>query len=518
MPLFYNIVVINGGYYNPPQTLFVGSNPYGGNFIQGNGYGAIIYGETQYSLYSGTVGDNIIWGSGGSNTIYGDADALYGTVTAHRNTIWADTPSANDSSAVNTIYGNAFAMGGDSTSGSTDAFGDVIGNTIHDSTGTASYLYGNAYAMTDHAWGGHNVIYAVSVTSYAYGDACHIDGSASYDSTHGYGVQAGGNTIYLLSPNGYACGDAWSIEGLFHGGHNALRVYADAVDQQNATVFGTAYALDGTIECGSNEISGLGRSNSTYTFFGDAYQNCAGSDTIGGNNTIDFPGYGNATIYGECQSNAGLFYGGHNAFYAPAGINTIYGDCASNTGTFSGGHNTIYGGEGPATIWGLSTDTIYGDCASNTGTFSGGYNTIHAGTGSATIYGDCVSNTGTFSGGHNTIYAETANATLYGSATDGQNTFVFAPGSAVDQIGSRNGDGSVFQGFDQEVGAALNHAQGDVIDVSAYHFAGLQNLVIGANPSGDTVIYLPPAGASNASQITLVGVHPQDLTASDFHF
>jgi hypothetical protein len=33
MSLFYNISVTNAGHDNPPQTLFVGSNPYGGNTI-----------------------------------------------------------------------------------------------------------------------------------------------------------------------------------------------------------------------------------------------------------------------------------------------------------------------------------------------------------------------------------------------------------------------------------------------------------------------------------------------------
>jgi hypothetical protein len=479
MSLYYNISVRNAGYYNPPQTLFVGINPYGGNSIYGNDYGDTIYGESQDSLYSGTVGNNTIYGGGGSNTIYGDAYGLYGTVTAQSNTIWTDNPFVNDSSARNSIYGNAFVMGGDSTGGS-DLYGNVVGNNVYDSYGNASWLYGNAYSMTDHAWGGHNTIEAFSVTSDVYGDAGGINGSTSYDSTHGYGVHAGDNTIWFLSPNGYAFGDAVSIQGLFYGGHNSIHIGNG--NGQNVAAYGTADQLYGATECGSNVIVCDGSNNSFYTIGGDADTTAVYSNTSGGSNTI----------------------------YAVSGNATIYGDCISNQGAFAGGHNVIVGN-------GSSNLTIYGDCLWNDSAYLGGYNTIYASAGNDTIYGDCATNIGDFSGGHNTIYAETGNVTMYGSATGGQNRFVFSPGTGVDQIGSWNSDGSVLQGFDQE-GGAFNHAQGDVIDLHAYNLGGLQNLVTSATPSGDAVIYLPPAGASYAGQITLVGVHLQDLTASDFHF
>jgi hypothetical protein len=485
MPLYYSVV--NGGFYNPPQTLFVGSNPYGGNTIYGNAYGDQIYGESQYSLYSGTIGNNTIYGGGGNNDICGDAHALYGTVIAHSNTIWADNPYMNDPNAFNRIDGNAVLMGGDSSSGTADLHGNVFGNTIYDSFGYTSLICGNANEMTDHAWGGHNRITAYSAYSYVYGDALQIIGSTSSDAAHGSGVQAGGNWIDFFSPKGFACGDADVIEGTFSGGHNNILIGAGT---QQEAFYGTAQEIStdvagGTITCGFNWIE-FGDGN--HTIYGDVYSNPAGSNVFGGHNVVY--GDGNSTIYGECQSNYGLFYGGHNTLYGShsGGNTTIYGDCISNTGTFHGGYNTFYGD-------GLG---VGGNCV---------------------IYGDCVSNTGTFSGGHNTIYAQSANATMYGSATDGYNHFVFTPGTGLDQIGSRNGDGSVFQGFDQEGGAAFNHAHADVIDVSAYHLVGgFQNLVVGASPSGDAVIYLPPAGYSHAGQITLVGIHPQDLVAGDFLF
>ncbi len=285
MTLYYGISPIStASYYYVPQTPIVGSSAYGGNFIQGNSSGDLIYGETQDSLYSGAVGGNTIYGGNGSNTIYGDAYGLYGTITAHSNTIYADAPNAQDSSAVNTVYGNACVMGGDSTGG-TDQSGTVVGNSIWDSVGNTSYLYGNAYSMTDHAWGGYNTIHARSYTSSTYGDAYQISGSATFDWTHGLGVHGGHNIINLdgeSSANGYAYGDAYSIAGVFDGGHNQIWINSN----QNATVYGTAYTLNGTINCGSNLINDY---YSNATIYGDAYQNLAGSNVTAGCNIIHGP-------------------------------------------------------------------------------------------------------------------------------------------------------------------------------------------------------------------------------------
>jgi hypothetical protein len=705
----------------------VGSNPNGGNVIQGGASADTIYGESSSDLFSGTVGCNLIYGGDGTNTIYGDAHGLFGTVYARGNTIWADGPSANDGSAVNTIYGNAYVMGNDAT---------AAGNVLHDSYGNTSYLYGNADTMQDHAWGGYNTITALSSTSYVYGDAVVINGADSYDSVHGYGVQAGHNTIIFNSAGGAAYGDAYDIRGDFVGGHNTIYIG----NQQYANVFGTAryffHESAGVIQCGGNVIfagSGndtivgdafqnlqlaLGGGNKIYagsgtdtiygdciysdgefhnglyadgthaidgnvisagagnsTIYGDCLQNRAafwvdsssgnyiygdngsgnltiygncgdnsstgtfhgggnyiiassGQDIIygdcgtnenggqfyGGQNTINAGWSGStATIYGDCSTNAGAyyaidgntihgdqgsgaltivgdclnntgqFYGGSSTIFASSGSDLIYGDCQANSGTFTGGNNTIYAGLGNATIYGecffnsgtfyasyhgqpghaantiydtsagSGTATIYGSCDTNegyfcgtlvwqagsspvgnliyggsnnatiwgncqtntgTGTFVGGYNTIHAGSGAATIYGDCQFNSGTFYGGHNTIYAGTGNALGYQGNEDiwggqgGSDKFVFAPGTGAVKI----------EDFDHHAGSAFSHAQGDVIDVSAYHLGGMQNLAIGANANGDAVIALPAAGASHGGQITLVGVHPGDLLASDFHF
>jgi serralysin len=441
--LFYSSITTTAApaiFYIQPNLL--GSNPNGGNIIQGGANADTIYGESSGDLFSGNVGCNLIYGGGGSNTIYGDAHGLFGNVFARGNTIWADAPNANDGFAVNTIYGNAYVMGNNAT---------AAGNFIHDSYGNTSYLYGNAYHMQDHAWGGYNTITALSSTSYVYGDAYSINCADFYELGRGYGVVAGHNTITFNSADGEACGDAHQIQGDFVGGHNTIYIG----NQQQAVVAGTADMFNGP--------------------HGDVIQ---------------------------C---------GWNVIYAGSGSDLIVGDVYSNSQVALGGHNTIYGGSG--------TNSIYGDCRENdlSGEFHGGYNTIRAGSGAATIYGDCNVNSGgaTFYGGHNTIYGGIGNAAgvqgnedIWGG-WEGSNKFVFAPGTGTVKI----------EDFDHHgYSTTFNHAEGDVIDLAAYHLAGMQNLVIGANASGDAVITLPAAGASHPGQITLVGVHPGDLVASDFHF
>jgi hypothetical protein len=276
--------------------------------------------------------------------------------------------------------------------------------------------------------------------SEVYGDALQIDGSTSYDSTHGYGVVAGGNAINFYG-NGGVCGDAGFISGDFSGGNNQIHVGGDPnfPGPQGISVFGTAEVLSGSIVCGNNVI---------------------------------------------------LFYG-----YDQGGANyTIYGDAVDNYGLVSsGGKNTISG-------W--NDATIYGDCFLNIGQFVGGFNTITAGTGNCTIYGDFTSNTGNFSGGHNTIYAGSGNEDIWGGQA-GFDSFVFRPGTGQVTI----------EDFDHHAGSTFSHAQGDVIDLSAYNLGGMQNLAIGANASGDAMIYLPDgslaAGSNHSRRCPPAGSHSE---------
>jgi hypothetical protein len=202
-------------------------------------------------------------------------------------------------------------------------------------------------------------------------------------------------------------------------------------------------------------------------------------------------------VYGTAVQTNGNVSGGSNTIYGGSGTNTIYGDCYSNSGRFMGGYNTIYAGSG--------TNTIYGDCYSNSYDRAayGGHNTIYAGSGTNTIYGDCYM--GWFGGGYNTIYAGSGTDLIWGGQGS-HNTFVFQPGAGQVTI----------EDFDQHWGSLFDHEQGDMIDVSAYHLGGMP--VIGADANGNALIYLPALGVdpSHLGQITLVGVHPFDLTASDF--
>jgi hypothetical protein len=218
-------------------------------------------------------------------------------------------------------------------------------------------------------------------------------------------------------------------------------------------------------------------------------------------------GYGsdNGHVCGDAEIVQGNALVGHNTIEVGGyqQTATVYGTAVQLQGSVGCGHNTISTGYG--------TNTIYGDCYSASGNATGGFNTIHAGVGTATIYGDCyLSAPGAFLGGHNTIYAGGIDNSMCGPATiwgglGGSDTLVFRPG--ISQV--------TIEDFDHHAGSSFNHAQGDIIDLSAYHLSGMP--VIGANASGDAVIHLPAAGAAQPGQITLIGVHPFDLAASDFH-
>jgi hypothetical protein len=425
-------------------------------------------------------GYNTITGNIFSDTIYGESSGTLSSGYAGHNTIYGEGGS-------NTIYGDCYAMTGtfvggyntlwaDSPSSSDSAatitiYGDAFSmaensvgghNSITDSFGTASSIYGNAYEMTDYASGGYNNISGgMSTTDSVYGDAFTINGA---------GVAGGHNTIHWndYATSGAAYGDALSIQGYAQVGYNTI--WIQDLPGHSSTVFGTASVLAGAdVNAGHNAIY-TGTVNDSDIIYGDCFKNYGYVN--GGYNTIN----GDGTIYGDAYFNAssGSFIGGHNTIRAGVGNDTVYGDMASNCGFAFGGHNTIYG---------AGNDTIIGDCQQSTGTFTGGYNTIYASSGgSANVWG----------------------------GLDGHNTFVMEPGMGFMTIND----------FDQHR-TAFNPAQGDVIDVSAYHLNPVINgpggvhVITDPNNTNNTIV---EAGPYEGSAITLVGVHKTDVTLADFHF
>ena len=388
-------------------------------------------------------------------------------------TIWGR--AAND-----TIYGDKLAdyLSSGQTGGDT-IYGGGGSNIIY---GDAIKLHGTVYAQANTIWadgpnaddhGGTNTIYGNAV--YMYGHA-----------------QSAGNTIYDSSgTKSTIYGNAQYMNDDASGGHNHITALST-----NSTVYGDAQNVN--VEGGFSE-SGI-----------------VNPVVQGGYNTIIFDSQG--SVYGDAQYiHQGLFQGGHNTIVVNDGsvsTTTVYGTGGSLTGDVQAGYNTIYAGAGH--------DTIFGDWVSNNGGGAhggsvGGYNTIYAGTGINTIYGDVQSISTPFTGGHNTIYAGTGDgsghqgaADIWGGMGGGFDTFVFKPGTGQVTI----------EDFDQHNGAAFSHAQGDALDVSAYHLNptfGAGGVAINSDANGNAVVNLPPT-SDHASQITLVGVHAADLHLTDFHF
>ena len=387
----------------------------------------------------------------------------------------------------NTIYGHTFGdtIWGDAhqdinsgTIGNNTVYGGAGSNTIY---GDCSKLHGYATANSNVIWGnGQGADYTATTkivgnAVFMYGHAYAI-GNSINDSFGGVKSTLFGNAVYMNQ-------DAI-------GGHNTI--VAGSADN---TVYGTAQFINTT--GGYNIDTDVGSSHAVH----------------GGGNTIYLEIHrGTGTAYGDAASieQGGQFTGGYNKIYIndySAGRGTVYG----TAGTFTelgiqAGHNEIHAGFG--------TDIIFGDCGTNNGGSAvGGYNTIYAGAGSDTIYGDCGTNTSNFTGGHNTIYAghgdaydNQGKADIWGSATDGFNTFLFQPGTGQVTIHDFN-----------------HHPGRDVLDVSAYHLTpvlGAGGVTISSDngqPSGNAVVNLP-SSLTHASQVTLIGIHPADLTVSDFQF
>ena len=312
------------------------------------------------------------------------------------------------------------------------------------------------------------------------------------------------------------------MEGYSQGGHNTI--YDDSSATLTISV-GNAETMLNHASGGYNYLTGTAY---TSVLYGDAELMNGdpgaggGPGVFGGHNTLVLDSAGHVGSYeseafGDAQQIQGFVQGGYNTIYIDNGGQAVFGDAQQlNAEIFQGGHNTIYctGSQSAGTV-----NSIYGDCQMNGNGSSGavgGYNTIYAGSGNSTIYGDCAINQDSFTGGNNTIYCGTGINTIWGGTQVGQevgghNSFVFAPGSGQDTI----------MDFDQNGGQAFNQAQGDVINLTAYHLNptfGAGGIVVSSDNHGNAIIDLPSHSSTDLapSTITLIGVNPAALTLSDF--
>jgi len=212
-----------------------------------------------------------------------------------------------------------------------------------------------------------------------------------------------------------------------------------------------------------------------------------GADTIegGGGNDVLLGGAGDDTLTDSEFGNDTLAGG--------QGNDTLEGGKGDDTLDGGTGDDTLDGGIGLDTLrGGADNDILRGGDAADTLQGEAGDDTLEGGEGNDTLEGGADDDTLSDSSGHNTLDGGAGNDTLTGGP--GVDIYRFAGDNGADRI-------TAF-GFG-----------GDVIDLSAYGLAGLDDFVI--EPQGDdTVIfgYDNPDNTRTGNTITLENVDPSRLT------
>jgi serralysin len=158
-------------------------------------------------------------------------------------------------------------------------------------------------------------------------------------------------------------------------------------------------------------------------------------------------------------------------------INVLYGDAAVMDGNTVGGDDTLIGNTIPGVVP-PTENVLMGDAGDMSGNAIGGNDTlIAAGTGINALYGDAHSMDGNAQGGNDVLISGPGNDMMWGDAAiingvaasptaptgnvkTGADTFVFGPNSGTDTIGD------------------FRQSDGDRLDVSAYGFTSLVNMMI----------------------------------------
>lgn len=292
-------------------------------------------------------------------------------------------------------------------------------------------------------------------------------------------LRGGDQELELDADGGSAFGDAEEMKELSRGGNDVLLGGTDAAVN---LLYGDADSMDGRSHGGNDRLTGGAGANFN-TLFGDAYYMAA--DTVGGSDRlVGGTGAGDNTLHGDARVMMKNAAGGDDVLVAGASSpsNTLYGDAWTLNGAARGGDDTLRGGGAG------STSRLYGDAQTLSNTAAGGGDRLIGGRGTDLMWGDAGS--------------------VAVGATTGADTFVFCKYGGDDTIND------------------FRHSDGDRIDVSARGITSLAGLSLIASGSDTLIAFqaaslgLASAGAAIASgdSVTVVGVRPAELQASDFLF
>jgi hypothetical protein len=405
-----------------------------------------------------------------------------GTLTGHQH--GSDDTLLGVDDATNVLFGDAFAMDDHAVGGN-----DTLTRGSSLSADTSNTLYGDAFDMTDHALGGNDTLFgganlstASTVTNVLFGDAFHMDDHA----TGGADTLTGGDN---------------ASRGEFDTSTTTNTLYGDAIDMHDFAVGGDNILVAGRGAPGNPF-------NATNTLFGDA--NTMSDNAAGGGNTLLGGSFAINLLTGDAGAMHDNARGGHNTLDGgTSSFNVLEGDAGTMDGNASGGGNTLTGGSGKNVFGG--GNLLYGDAQTMRDNASGGGNTLTGGNEGATMVGDAQSMFDNTVGGNNVLIGSPG-ALMWGAAQfiDGVAASPTAPtgnvvlGADTFVFGPHSGNDTVFD---------FRQSNGDKIDVSAFGFHSLADMTITGNGTDTTVAF------DASDSVTLVGIaDPNSLQASAFIF
>jgi serralysin len=255
-------------------------------------------------------------------------------------------------------------------------------------------------------------------------------------------------------------------------------------DLTTTTLYGDAFSMFDHARGGDDTLTGIGHlPRFSNLLFGDASEmhdhTRGGDDTLTGGSRDDFDSsLSTNTLYGDAFDMNDNARGGNDTLTdGAASFSVLGGDAAAMYDNAVGGNDTLIGDAG--------VTTMLGDAGAMFDHAIGGNDLLVSGAGTDRMWGDAQFIDG--------VAASPTAPT--GNVITGADTFVFRPGNGGDFV------------YD------FRQSDGDRIDVSAFGFNGLADMVI-IDTGADTRIEFD---ASNT--VTLVGLSdPNGLHASDFIF
>ena len=263
----------------------------------------------------------------------------------------------------------------------------------------------------------------------------------------------------------------------------------------------------------------------TDTIYGEA-----GNDTIfgGADRDILWGGEGRDVLWGGAGNDTLRGVTGDDQISGEAGDDQLFGGAGNDSIFGEAGNDTLYGGAGRDVLWGGEGDEII---------FGGGANdTSFGGEGNDTIYGGAGNDTSFGGAGRDILWGGNGRDVLWGG--EGNDTLRGVGGD--DQISGGAGDDQMFggDGADRLTGGAGNDRLTGGAGPDVFIFASSPahgNDRISDFADGQDLIRIDIAGAgfedliltgtgsdtvidTGAGTITLNGVMPDDLSASDFLF